>query len=169
MIARLLFRSTTTRRTVRSPNFEVGDYVLVAEQRKSVMSKLQVKWKGPRRVASVESGYVFVVENLLTEELKAAHAARFGFNKDKQLNVTTELAQDAKHNEHQLYVMSKILDARLNEQDMFHGLLVGWRGFPIGEATCKSYSAMAVNALEMVLKFMNSHDDTDTVCKMRSL
>jgi hypothetical protein len=33
---------------VRSPNFQVGDYVLVAEHRKSGVSKLQVKWKGPR-------------------------------------------------------------------------------------------------------------------------
>jgi hypothetical protein len=61
---------------VRSPNFQVGDYVLVAEHRNSGTSKLQVKWKGPRRVASVESDYVFVVENLLTKELKAAHATR---------------------------------------------------------------------------------------------
>jgi hypothetical protein len=65
---------------VRSPpNFQVGDYVLVAEHRKSGVSKLQVKWKGPRRVASVESDYVFVAENPLTKELKAAHATRLRF------------------------------------------------------------------------------------------
>jgi hypothetical protein len=52
---------------VRSSNFQVGDYVLVAEHGKSDTSKLQVKWKGPRRVASVESDYVFIVENLLTK------------------------------------------------------------------------------------------------------
>jgi Integrase core domain len=55
---------------LRSPNFQVDDYVLVAEHRKSGVSKLQVKWKGLRRVASVESDYVLVVENLLTKELK---------------------------------------------------------------------------------------------------
>jgi hypothetical protein len=104
---------------VWSPNFQVGDYVLVAEHRKSGMSKLQVKWKGPRRVASVESDYLFVVDNLLTEELKAAHATRLIFYKDKKLNVTAELAQAAEHNDHQLYVVSKILDARYNEQEMF--------------------------------------------------
>jgi hypothetical protein len=38
---------------VRSPNFQVGDYVLVAEHRRSGMSKLQVKWKGPRRECGV--------------------------------------------------------------------------------------------------------------------
>jgi hypothetical protein len=84
-----------------------------------------------RRVASLESDYVFVVENLLTKELKAAHATRLRFYKDKELNVTAELAQAAEHNEHQLYVVSKILDARYNEQEMFHELLVTWRGFPL--------------------------------------
>jgi hypothetical protein len=101
---------------VRSPNFQVRYYVLVEEQRKSGVSKLQVKWKGPRRVASVESDYVFVVENLLTNELKAAHATRLRFYKDKDLNVTAELAQAADHNDHQLYEVSKILDARYDKQ-----------------------------------------------------
>jgi hypothetical protein len=61
---------------VRSPNFQVSDYVLVADHGKSGTSKLQVKWKGPRRVESVESDYVFDVENQLTKRLKAAHATR---------------------------------------------------------------------------------------------
>jgi hypothetical protein len=100
---------------VRSPNFQVGDYVLVAEHHKSGVSKLQVKWKAPRRVASVKSDYVFVVENLLTKELKASHATRLRFYKNKELNVTAELAHAAENNDHQLYVVSKILDARYNE------------------------------------------------------
>jgi Chromo (CHRromatin Organisation MOdifier) domain len=120
---------------VRSPNFQVGDYVLFAEHRKSGVSKLQVKWKGPRRVASVESDYVFDIENLLTKELKATHATRLRFYEDKNLNVTVELVQAAENNDHQLYIVSKILDARYNEQEMFHELLVAWRGFPVGEAT----------------------------------
>jgi hypothetical protein len=109
----------------------VGDYVLIAKHRKSGTSRLQVKWKGPRRVASVESDYMFVVENLLTKEIKAAHATRLRFYKDKELNVTAELAQAAEHNDHQLYVVSKILDARYNDQEMFHELLVPWRGFQV--------------------------------------
>jgi hypothetical protein len=154
---------------VRSPNFQVGDYVLVAEHRKSGVSELQVKWKGPRRVASVESDYVFVVENLLTKELKAAHATRLRFYKDKELNVTAELAQAAEHNAQQLYVVLKILDARCNEQEMFHKLLVAWRGFFVGEATWEPYSVMAVDFPDMVAKIMESHEDIDTVRKMRSL
>jgi hypothetical protein len=133
------------------------------------VSKLQVKWKGPRSVASVKSDDVFAVENLLTKELKAAHATRLRFYKDKDLNVTAELAHAAEHNDHKLYVVSKILDALYNEQEMFHELLVAWRGSPIGEATWDSYSVMAVNVPDMVAKFMESHEDIDSVREMRSV
>jgi hypothetical protein len=59
----------------------------------------------PRRVASVESDYVFVVENLLTKELQAAHETRLRFYKNKELNVTAELARAAEHNDHHLNVV----------------------------------------------------------------
>jgi hypothetical protein len=143
--------------------------VLVAEHRKSGVSKLQIKWKGPRRVVSVESDYVFVVENLLTKDLKAAHATRLRFYKDKDLNITAELAQAAEHNDHKLHVVSKILDARYNEQEILHELLVAWRAFPVGEATWEPYSVMAVAVPVMVAKVMESHEDIDAVREMRSL
>jgi hypothetical protein len=154
---------------VRSPNYQAGDYVLVAEHCTSGTSKLRVKWKGPRRVASVESVYVFVVEIPLTKEVKGAHATRLRFYNDKDLNVTAKLAQAAEHNDHQLYVVSKILDARCIEQEMFHELLVAWRGFLVEEATWGPYSVMAVDVPDMMAKFMESDEDIDTVRKMRSL
>jgi hypothetical protein len=91
------------------------------------------------------------------------------FYKDKELKVTAELAQAAEHNDHQLYVVSKILDARYNEQEMFHELLVAWRGFSVEEATWEPYSVMAVDVPDMVAKFIEFHEDIDTVSKMRSL
>jgi hypothetical protein len=154
---------------VRSPIFQVGDHVLVAEQRKRGVSKLQIKWKGRRRVASVESDYVFVLENMLTKELKAAHATRLGFYKDKKLNVTAELVQAAEHNDHQLYIVSKKVDSRYSEQEMFYELLVAWRGFHVGEATWKPFSNMAVGVPVMVPKFMESHENIDAVLEFRSL
>jgi hypothetical protein len=147
----------------------VGDYALVAEHRKSGTSKLQVKWKGPRRVASVESDYVFIVDNLLTKNLKAAHATRLRFYKDKELSVTAELAQAAENNDHQLYVVTKILDARYNEEEMFHELFVAGRGFPVREASWEPHSVMAMDVPDMVTNFMESHEGIDIVRKMRSL
>jgi Chromo (CHRromatin Organisation MOdifier) domain len=114
----------------------------------------------------VDSDYGFVDENLLTKELKAAHATRLRLYKDKELNVTAELAQAVEHNDHQLYVVSNILDARYNEQEMFYELLVAWRGFPVGEATWEPYSVMAVDVPDKVGKFMEFHEVIDTVRKM---
>jgi hypothetical protein len=51
---------------------------------------------------------------------------------------------------------------------MFYELLVAWRDFPVGEATWEPYSGMAVDASDMVAKFMESHEDTDAVREMRS-
>jgi hypothetical protein len=91
------------------------------------------------------------------------------FCKDKELNVTAELAQAAEHNFHQLYVVSNILDARYNEQEMFHELMVLWRGFPVGKTVWEPYSVMAVDVPDMVAKFMESQEDIDAVRDMRSL
>jgi hypothetical protein len=65
--------------------------------------------------------------------------------------------------------VSKIPDARCNEQEMFHELLVAWRGFPAANATLEPYSVMDVNVPDMVASFMESHDDTDMVRKIRYL
>jgi hypothetical protein len=81
---------------------------------------------------------------------------------------SAKLAQAAEHNDHQLHVVSKILDERYNEQEMFHELLIAWRGSPVGEATWEPYSVMAVDVTDMVAKFMESHEDIE-VRMMRSL
>jgi hypothetical protein len=52
---------------------------------------------------------------------------------------------------------------------MFHELLVAWRGCPVGEATWKAYSVMAVDVPYMVAKVMESHKDIDAVREIRSL
>jgi hypothetical protein len=52
---------------------------------------------------------------------------------------------------------------------MFYELLVAWSGFPVGEATWEPYSVMAVDVPDMMAKFMESHEDIDTVHMMRSL
>jgi hypothetical protein len=112
---------------------------------------------------------VLVVVNLLMKELKAAYETRLRFYWNKELNFTAELAQTAEHNGHQLYVVSKMLGARYNEQGIFHELFVAWRGFPVDEGIFESHSDIAVGDPEMVTKFMESHDDSDMVSKMRYL
>jgi hypothetical protein len=46
-----------------------------------------------------------------------------------------ELAKAAEQNNRELYVVSQILSARYNEEEMFRELLVAWHGYLVGEAT----------------------------------
>jgi hypothetical protein len=82
---------------VRSPNFKVGDYV-PAPQERYVQCAGEVEGPAPRRECGAE--YVFVAENLLSKELKAAHETRQRFYQDKELNFTAELFQAAEHNDY---------------------------------------------------------------------
>jgi hypothetical protein len=93
----------------------------------------EVEGPAPRRECGVQ--LCFILKNLLTKELKALHTTRPRFYQDKELNFTAELAQAAEHNDPELYVVSKILGARCNEREMFHELLVAWRGFPFGKVS----------------------------------
>jgi hypothetical protein len=63
--------------------------------------------------------------------------------------------------------VSKIFDARDNEKEMFHELLVAWHDFPVEEASWEPHSVMAVDVPKMVTIFIESQDDTDMVLKMR--
>ena len=52
---------------VQPVNFEVGDYVLVAHRTNNRGPKLNVKWKGPRRIVRAVSEFVYEVEDLLSQ------------------------------------------------------------------------------------------------------
>ena len=70
---------------VRAANFERGDYVLLSCQSDVGRPKLQVIWKGPCRVSSVVSDWVFEVEDLTSGRLSLAHASRLKFYADSAL------------------------------------------------------------------------------------
>jgi hypothetical protein len=84
---------------------------------------------------------VFVVESLLTKGIKAAHATHRRFYQDKELNVTAELAQTAEYNDHELYVVSKVLDSRYNEHEMY---LIGSTGC---QCRCRRPEVLTSNAI----------------------
>jgi hypothetical protein len=82
---------------------------------------------GPAPRREYEVHIYFRREELLTRELEAAHATRLRFYQEQELNVIAALDQAAEYNDHQLYVMSRILSARYNGHGIFHELVAAWR------------------------------------------
>jgi Integrase core domain/Integrase zinc binding domain len=62
-----------------APNFELGDFVLVARRERPAGDKLTLRWRGPMRIVSTLSEHVYEVQSLETESVQAVHATRFRF------------------------------------------------------------------------------------------
>jgi hypothetical protein len=122
---------------VRTP--QVGDYVLIAEHRKSGTSKLQVKWKCPRRIACLESDYLFVVENLLTKKLEACMQRAWDSVRIRNSTSLRSWLRPPSTTTTSCTLYRRHW-TRATMKKMFHEGLVAWRGFPVGEATWESYS-----------------------------
>ena len=53
----------------RTPNFQVGDYVLIGLPEPNIAGKkLYLKWRGPYRVFDTQNNYVFEVENIIDKK-----------------------------------------------------------------------------------------------------
>ena len=75
------------------PNFEVGDYVLVARVRKldSAAPKLMATWTGPWRVISGESPRVYHMRDNVAGETKEVHVVQMRAYADSSLAVGAEV------------------------------------------------------------------------------
>ena len=60
---------------IQNPHFQVDDFVLVRRAQKKG-HKLHFVWRGPRRVTSVRSNWVFEVEDLVQHKRETVHCRR---------------------------------------------------------------------------------------------
>ena len=111
------------------PNFEVGDYVLVARDEYGAGDKLLLRWRGPRRVTKALNDYVYQVEDLRNGQLDDVHATRLKFYRDDAVDERVIM-------EHVLQSEIGMPVARLmGLEDSRNGLkvLVRWKGLDNSE------------------------------------
>lgn len=68
------------------PNFEKGDFVLVAREHFHEGEKLALRWRRPRRVVKALSNYVYQVEDLRNGAHDEVHGTRLKFYHDASLD-----------------------------------------------------------------------------------
>jgi hypothetical protein len=132
----------------KSPDFEIGDYVL--ELARGRRHKLQFKWLGPRRVVDTVNEYVFVVENLITLERTVAHASRLKRYADRDLLVTPDLRDQIIYDEKGLCVES-LVGWRTTASGL--QLRVRWLGFEPADATWEPLELLYLDIPEMIQNF----------------
>ena len=153
---------------VRSANFSVGDFVLVAKEKARSGPKLHVQWIGPRRVTRVHSPTVFEVQDLINESLALVHANRLKFYADSQLEVTEELLRSIDHNDTHYNTVVKLLDLRKNDVTTVFEVRCKWRGFSHEEPTWEPIVNLQQDIPEMLDKFLSSYTDQALVSAARA-
>ncbi len=64
------------------PNFEKGDFVLVAIPKTTKDHKLLARWRGPYRIVEAISRWEFNVQHLVTKEITTVHIRRMRYYAD---------------------------------------------------------------------------------------
>ena len=134
------------------PNFEIGDFVLVAVI--DPISKLSARWTGPWKVVRTENDWVYVVEHLLSKKEKTVHIQRLRFYSDKHLNIDVNLKETLLHNSPvDEYVVKGIVGHRYDAQQNLE-LQIQWLGFETHEATWEPYDRLVHDIPAMVQRYM---------------
>lgn len=113
------------------PNFMEGDFVLVARDEFTVGEKLQLRWRGPRRIVKALSDYVFQVEDLRTGDYEDIHGSRLKFYHDASLD-TNAIMSHVLSSETGM-VVQRLLE--LVESPDGLKVRIRWKGLPASEDT----------------------------------
>ena len=116
-------------------------------------SKLQVIWKGPCRVVSVVSDWVFEVEVLTTGRVTVAHASRLKFYADSALGNLDEAKRQAGHSAIQHEVQS-LKALRFNEDLMRWEVQVAWLGLELDESSWEPVANIEEDVPAIFRKFV---------------
>lgn len=99
-------------------SFIVGDFIVVCRPTKPV-HKLWFRWAGPRRIVSVKSPAVCVMEDLLSRKKETVHATRL--KKQDALLDGSEVTDDVRYlvsrTAARSEVVESIVDIETNEED----------------------------------------------------
>ena len=138
------------------PNFELGEYVLVAmtDTAQKSTAKLKRRWQGPYRVYSLESDWVVVVEDLISKKKEAVHITRLRFYCDKYLHVSTELVRQYAF-DCEKWVVDKLKRIRWPEQNNDIEILVSWKGFEEAEDSWEPMARLAHDVPVLCAKFVS--------------
>ena len=133
------------------PNFDIGDYVLVARSDFFAGEKLALRWRGPRRVVKAVSNYIYTVEDLRKGKRDDVHISRLKFYRDTDLNREAIMS-------HVLVSETGMIVSRLmGLEETPTGLCVRvrWRGLPSSEETLEPIGRVQADVPQLFMKLLS--------------
>ena len=137
-----------------TPNFEVGDFVLV-RRAQDKGHKLTFKWQGPKRITKIVSPLVYEVTSLVSNKFENVHAARiilYRNDLDGKV-VSKELMSHAVHTEAHYEDIHRLRELKKNGGEFF--VRVEWEGLPDEiDHTWESTKNLNEDVPEMLREFL---------------
>lgn len=155
-----------TKRSVTAPNWDVGDFVLVAQRDSQATNKLSLRWRGPRRVLQVLFNHVYQVEDLESGHQTEVHSSRLRYFHDATLDVSTELLAQIAHNESG-YDVRVLKDIRYDAATQQYLVLVAWLGFDTEDDSWEPLSVMNEDVPGKVAQFFQSSSKQSLIAEAR--
>jgi Chromo (CHRromatin Organisation MOdifier) domain len=153
---------------IKSTNFAVGDYVLVAVPKKERRHKLTAVWRGPRSIVRLDSSSTFGVENIVKCRRSIVHFSHLVLYSDSSRGQEVEREKVAEHLEREVFTIRKFLDLRFNHDDLRHEALCAWRGYADSEATWESIDVLKIDIPAFLQNFLDQFADQELVAWVRA-
>ncbi|ETN09440.1 hypothetical protein PPTG_11836 [Phytophthora nicotianae INRA-310] len=150
-------RNQRAQRPARSPNFDVGDFVLRSRVDQKHYEKLLVTWVGPYQVVRADKHY-FAVLHLLTGEEVDVHPSRLKFYADHSLQVTEELRNHIAAQGLMLSV-AELKEARWNKAKKDYEVLVSWKGLESIEGSWEVSKQLSTDIPVLLTQFASRSND----------
>lgn len=138
---------------VKIPNFEIGDFVLVARPIRHLRNKLNCVWKGPMQIVKSENEWVFQVRDMLTEHRELVHCTRMRFYSDKHLELTEDLKKQMAHDQ-EVFVVEGFTDLKYVAESKRFELLTKWQGLSEADNSWEPLSYIAGRMPDLVRRFL---------------
>jgi transposase InsO family protein len=144
-----LDRVRTAREKGKVPQFQLGEFVLVAAP--VARAKFKVKWMGPFRIVETLNDYVYVVEDVVTARRKSVHVQRLRLFAEASFQVTEDVRNQAAYDD-QTHV-ENIVDWRETDDALLE-LRVRWLGFTPAEDTWEPINQLHEDQPALVERFL---------------
>lgn len=161
-------REHNRKTNIVSPNFNIGDLVLVRSARKSG-HKLKFVWMGPRVIVKAISMLVYTVRDLITGDEEQVHCVRMVLYRAdwKGKEVSEKLLEDAKHSTANYEMIEKLLE--IGEEDGKILVRVQWQGMPDErDHTWQTIDILNEDVPEMLTTFLASQKNTKQVKRAKA-
>ena len=119
-----------------------------------------VRWKGPYRVTSCLSEYIFELEDLLTGARTDVYGRRLKFFRNKDFEVTEEIRNQLAYQAIELLVVREFQDIRERSGEV--ELLTWWKVFEETEDDWVSIEVMKEDVPALTTEYLEEIRKTDT-------